>query len=212
MEPSEKVIGYLMESYQPNAIILYGSFADGSANAHSDFDALVIADHIRTHDASTIGDTVLDVFVYPTETFESDFDPEAFVQIFDGRIILDKFGIAARLQRQILDHLDRTPKKTDDEIRQALDWCEKMVARTARGDAEGLYRWHWLLTDSLEIYCDLRRLRYFGPKKALRQMEHSDAEAFRLYSRALRAPDREALSAWIDCLKRRSRPGLTGAP
>lgn len=31
-----------------------------------------------------------------------------------------------------------------------------MLERAARGDAEGLYRAPWLLTDSLEIYCVMR--------------------------------------------------------
>ena len=32
--------------------------------------------------------------------------------------------------------------------------CKKMLLRTLRSDAEGLYRWHWVLIDSLEIFCD----------------------------------------------------------
>ena len=72
-----------------------------------------------------------------------------------------------------------------------------MLHRTLRGDAEGSYRWHWLLVDSLEIYFDSRHLRYFGPKKALRSLERQDAEAFRLYTLALQELRRERLSAWI---------------
>ena len=97
MTATEKITGYLKETYKPDAVILYGSFADGSAAADSDFDALVIADGIKKHDASVIGNTVLDVFVYPPETFLSDYDPEEFVQVYDGRIILDASGLAAQL-------------------------------------------------------------------------------------------------------------------
>lgn len=43
MEIADRIIDYLKETYQPEAIIAYGSFADGSANSNSDFDALVIA-------------------------------------------------------------------------------------------------------------------------------------------------------------------------
>ena len=46
MEIEEKIISYLMETYQPDAIITYGSFADNSENMNSDFDALV-----RAHNA-----------------------------------------------------------------------------------------------------------------------------------------------------------------
>lgn len=202
MERTEQIIHYLIETYEPSAMILYGSFADGSANKNSDFDALVITDHIRKHDASVICDTVLDVFIYPSETFRSAYDPEEFIQVFDGKIIFDKEGIAEKLQQRVLEYIGDAPEKTEEEIRQELDWCEKMCSRTLRGDAEGFYRWHWLLCDSLEIYSDIRHLFYHGPKKALRQMEQSDPEAFGLYSQALKNLDRNHLSEWIECLKR----------
>jgi len=59
MEFSDRVIEYLKETYQPDAIITYGSFADGTANENSDFDALVIADNKKRHDASVIDSTTL---------------------------------------------------------------------------------------------------------------------------------------------------------
>ena len=40
---ADRIIDYLKETYQPEAIIVYGSFADGSAISYSDFDAIVIA-------------------------------------------------------------------------------------------------------------------------------------------------------------------------
>ncbi len=198
---SERIIGYLTETYQPDAIIIYGSYADGSVNENSDFDALVIAKSVRKHDTSVIGNTVLDVFVYPEEVFQSDYDPEEFVQVFDGIVILDKTGAAARLKRTILAYLENAPRKTDDEIRQELDWCEKMLHRTMRGDSEGYYRWHWVLCDSLEIYCDVKGLAYHGPKKALRTIAQTDETAYQIYSRALKEFNREYLSEWITYLK-----------
>ena len=61
MEIADKIISYLKETYQPDAIIVYGSFSDGSANKNSDFDALVIASHSKEHDSSVIDGTILDV-------------------------------------------------------------------------------------------------------------------------------------------------------
>lgn len=201
---ADTITNYLIDTYDPSAIILYGSFADGSANENSDFDALVIADHQKTHDASVISGTVLDVFVYPAEVFQKAYDPEDFVQVFDGKIILDKTGTARQLQERVLDYIAQTPLKTADEIQQELDWCEKMLARTLRGDAEGYYRWHWLLCDSLEIYFDVKGLHYYGPKKALRYVARTDPEAFRLYSLALKELSREPLSAWVRYLRQLS--------
>ena len=202
MEIADKIINYLKETYRPDAVIVYGSFADGSANENSDFDALVLADREKTHDSSVIDGTILDVFVYPTDTFRSEYDPQAFVQIRDGKIVLDTDGIADCLQKRVLDHIARTPQKTAEEIRREIGWCEKMLLRTTREDAEGYFRRHWLLCDSLEIYCDVKGLPYYGPKKALRLMEKTDEEAFLKYSEALTLFEREYLSDWISYLKR----------
>lgn len=201
METADRIIDYLKKTYQPDAIIIYGSFADGSANENSDFDALVIADHEKMHDSSVIDDIILDVFVYPTDMFQSEYDLEEFVQVWDGIIVFDKNGIADRLQKRVLSFIEHTPQKTADEIQQEIAWCEKMVLRTMRGDAEGYYRWHWVLFDSLEIYCDVKGLHYYGPKKALRRMEQTDEEAFQIYSRALKVFERKCLSDWVSYLK-----------
>ena len=201
MEITDRIIRYLKEAYQPDAIITYGSFADGSANENSDFDALVIANHDKMHDSSVIDGILLDVFIYPTDSFESEYDPEEFVQIWDGRIVLDKNEIAAHLQKKVLSYIERTPQKTADEIHQEIAWCEKMVSRTMRNDAEGYYRWHWVLFDSLEIYCDIKGLHYYGPKKALRLMEQTDGKAFQIYAKALKVFERESLSEWVSYLK-----------
>ena len=197
----EKILEYLMEKYQPEGMIVYGSFVDGSYNENSDFDVLVIASGEKRHDASVVDGTVLDAFVYPPETFAGAFDPADFVQIFDGKIVLDSKGVAAKLRARVLAYLDALPMKSMDEVRQDVAWCRKMQSRTLRGDAEGFYRWHWLLTESLLIYCDARRWRYFGPKKALRQMQREHPGHFVAYRTALEDFTQSALSGWLDCLE-----------
>lgn len=201
MVNTANILEYLNWTYRPDAVIVYGSFADGSANRNSDFDALVIADSGKTHDSSVVDGVVLDVFVYPAETFSTDYDPEEFVQVWDGKIVLDEHGIAGQLKAKVLDYIEHLPKKTATEVAQEVEWCEKMLLRTMREDVEGYYRWHWVLCDSLEIYFDIKGLHYYGPKKTLRLMEKSDAEAFGLYAKALREFDRESLSEWIAYLK-----------
>lgn len=201
MEKYHAIISYIEETYAPEAIIVYGSFADGSANENSDFDALVITEGTKTHDASVVCDTVLDVWVYPTAVFSGEYDPEEFLQVFDGQIVMDKKRTAENLKARVNAYLRDLPLKTEEEIRQEADWCEKMLLRTRRGDAEGFYRWHWLLFDSLEIYCDVKRLHYFGPKKALRRMAREDEKGFRYYSAALKELNGRSLAAWIAYLQ-----------
>ena len=60
----EQVIAYLKQTYNPLSILVYGSFADGSHSANSDFDALVISEsHPPFHDVSFVNGIQLDVFV-----------------------------------------------------------------------------------------------------------------------------------------------------
>lgn len=204
----EKILEYLKSTYAPLAIIVYGSYADGSNNEHSDFDALVISpDGEEHHDTSLAEGVRLDVFVYPAGSLEGEIDCEAFIQVADGQIVLDTEGRAEALIRRVQAYIASLPVKTEAEVQDGIAWCEKMLLRTQRGDAEGLYRWHWLLMDSLEIYCDAADLRYPGPKKALRWMAAKEPEAYACYTRALREFSAESLRDWINCLKNRPKVG-----
>lgn len=98
----------------------------------------------------------LDAFLCAPEELAGEIDCEEFAQVADGRVLKDTDGLLASLQERVRDELERLPKKSEEENRQQIAWCEKMLRRTGRGDAEGFFRWHWLLTDSLEIYCDAR--------------------------------------------------------
>lgn len=61
MDAAEKIIRYLVDKYSPSVLISYGSFADGSANADSDYDALLIYNGRECHDSTVIDGTPLDV-------------------------------------------------------------------------------------------------------------------------------------------------------
>lgn len=198
------ILTYLAAKYDPAAIIVYGSFADGSSNLFSDFDALLItADGERKHDDSFIDCTQLDVFVHPMSDFQGDYDPAEYVQVYDGQILLDRDNVAATLLEKVARYLDERAGKTREELALNVSWCEKMLRRAERADAEGSYRRHWLLTDSLEIYTEVRGWRYLGPKKALRQMEKKDKGAYALYEKALCENDYSSLAAWIEHIRSR---------
>lgn len=195
----ENIVQYLVRKYDPDSIIVYGSYADGSHNLGSDFDALVISPHAdQSRDVSFVDGIQLDVFVYPTE---ENLRCDQLPQLYNCRIVLDKYGKAAQLCDAVRNYIDEFPGKSDEEIAVNLAWCEKMLLRTSREDAEGYYRWHWVLCDSLEFYCDTRHKFYFGPKKTLRAMEREDPAAFAVYSDALASFDRTKLERWIKYLK-----------
>lgn len=196
------IMEYIKQKYNPLSIIVYGSYANGTNNLNSDFDALVISSYQeRFHDTSFVEDIQLDVFVYPVSYFESEYDCHELIQIFDGKIVLDTEDIGKALQNRVVSYLENLPHKTEEEIQNGIAWCEKMLARIKWGDAEGMFRWHWVLTDSLEIFCDAKHHTYFGPKKTLQWMEASYPEAFALYQKALSELKESILADWIMYLK-----------
>lgn len=197
----EALLRYLRQTYQPLSILVYGSYANGTNGPASDFDALVITREGRElHDTSVVDGIRLDVFVYPERCFQGEYDCENFFQIFDGILPEDPLGLGKQLQDRVLEAIASRPRKTREDIRSDLDWCEKMLERTGRGDGEGYFRWHWLLTESLEIFCDVVDQCYFGPKKTLNWMRDAHPEAFRLYLQALESFTRESLLNWIHYL------------
>ena len=190
----ENIISYLHRTYDPVGMICYGSYRDGTQNEQSDFDALLLTregDYI--HDTSMVDGVRLDVFVYPPDW---NFAPEDFVQLYDGAVVTDGTGAAAQLLQQVRQYVDSYPKKTPEEKEELKNWCGKMLLRSKRGDAEGAYRAHWLLTDSLQIYCDIRDRFYFGPKKTILRMQKEDPEGFALLCNAME--DRSRLDPWIN--------------
>lgn len=199
----EEIIQYLRNKYCPLSIIVYGSFADGTNNENSDFDVLVITESgEEKHDNSTINGIILDAFIYPKCIFE-ETDSSAFLQIQGGKIVVDTNGIAAKLLESVARYISNIQAKTYEENKRNIDWCEKMLLRAARGDTEGYFRFHWLLTESLEIYCDVIGERYLGPKKSIIRMQAEDGESAELYKNALSQSDYASLKRWIEHLKKK---------
>ena len=187
--------------YAPDAVILYGSYAEGTEGEGSDFDALLLAGCDACHDTSVVGGVQLDVWVYPVDYFAEDAALEEAVTILDGIVLHDSQGMGTALKARVQAYFSAKPGKTAEENAASIVWCRKMLARTERVDAEGVYRWHWLLVDTLEIACDLLHHPYHGPKKALRWLADAQPQVYAAYTRALAEFAHPALAAWIDCLE-----------
>ena len=199
----DEIIKYIKTKYNPISIIVYGSYASGTNNLNSDFDAIVISyDYERFHDTSFVDGVELDVFVYPLSYFERGYEHKDFIQILDGIIITDSNGIGEKLQEDVKDYFSKITVKTDNEIRASIDWCVKMFERVKRNDCEGMFRWHWVLIDSLEIFCDIMNQPYLGPKKSLKWMKEKHPLAFNYYKKALESFDIESLKGWITYIKK----------
>jgi len=202
MNAADNILEYLKETYHPSVVIAYGSFATAANDSHSDFDALVITENAQAfHDASVVDGILLDVFLYAPEYFTSHYEIAEIQQIYDGTVLIDRNGLGAALKQEALAYVNSYQPKSEEEKRMEVSWCRKMLQRAERGDAEGYYRWHWLLTDSLEIYCDLAEQRYFGPKKSLAYLKQTNAEAYEIYQNALTCFDGRYLKAWVEYLE-----------
>ena len=196
----QNIIDYLETKYDPECLILYGSYADGTFNANSDLDALILADVPQEyHDVSVVEGIQLDVFVYPAS---KELKPENYPQLYHCRIVIDRKGRGQNLCDAVKNHIDHSPVKSCEEIEKDIVWCEKMLSRAQRADAEGYYRWHWVLCDSLEFYSAIRGWYYFGPKKTLLLMKKHDPVAYAIYFQALREMNYGNLARWVDFLKR----------
>ena len=199
----DAIIKYLKDRYEPLSIVVYGSYTDGSRNMNSDFDALVLSNGQETvHDVGYVEGIQLDVFVYPHTYFHDDVDLNEFIQIFDGQIVFDTENRGLVLKQKVLDYIESIPPKSKEENQNSVAWCKKMLLRVGRHDTEGMFRWHWVLVDSLEIFCDAVHHFYHGPKKALKWMEAEYPNAFDLYQNALFRFDEESLSNWIHYLEK----------
>lgn len=196
---NQVILEYLKKTYFPNAIIVYGSFANRTNDENSDFDALLVADKVtKEHDSSFVENIQLDVHIFSTEDIEKAKDLDRFIQVFDGDIVLDEKGTAKKLKERVINFIEENSKISDEEKWHLKSWCLKMLKRTKRNDIEGMYRWHWLLFDSLEIYSKMRGRFYFGPKKTLRWIEENDAEGYALVSEALSNMELLSLQKWIN--------------
>lgn len=167
----------------------------------SDYDALLIYNGRECHDSTVIDGTPLDVFCYPVENFSGDYDTEKYIAVFDGVIIIDTDSLGQSIKDRVRGFIDGAPKKDRDELRHEIEWCRKMLVRSGRNDAEGLFRWHWVLVDSLEIYFDIIGRYCYGPKKSLRYLGEIDKKGFALYEAAMREFTRDALEKWISHLE-----------
>ena len=195
----QAIVDYLTDAYHPHTILLYGSYSRGTQTQRSDFDVLLVTDRGKsTHDDTAIGTVTLDAFIYTTQDFLTKQDPQEFLQVLGGQILLDQQGLArdllARLERYAAEHA-AVPEAEKTRLR---NWCVKMMDRAGAGDPEGMLRWHWLLYDSLEIYCNLRDQFYFGPRKTMEAMRTSDPDSYQALEQALYQLDHRALSRWIE--------------
>ena len=198
----ERIVALLRARYQPEAVLVCGSWAEGSQTPESDFDAVVVTRHpVPIHEGGLAEGVELDVsFLSPEVLKDPEWDAEDWPQLYHAVPAWDPGGIGAAMIARVRARIDALPCKTPAEKARATAWCRKMLGRAFRGDPEGDWRRHWCLTESLTVWSELTDRPWFGGRKALARMAAEDPASFALYRDALRDGGEEALGAWVERL------------
>ncbi|MEE4383830.1 MAG: nucleotidyltransferase domain-containing protein [Pseudomonadales bacterium] len=181
----ETVCERLKAEYAAHTILLYGSTAEGSADADSDLDLAALGAVDRVIRVAEHQDGVfVDAFVYPDTALEAPEDEH--LRFRGARILLQRSGTAETLLQRLEVKCEAGPEPLpEDELEMRRTWARKMVARIQRGDVEGHYQRHWLLTALLEDYFHLRALWFEGPKKTLAWLAAHDRATSKAMEAAL---------------------------
>lgn len=200
----ENIIAYLKEKYKLTSLVVSGDYAEGEQKPGSVFEAVGLGPTSPyAHETETVDGVRLDVFIYPREIFYGEIALDEFEQVHEGLVVLDEDGMGSWLRRMIANQIASIPLKSSEAVEDALHWCESMAERARERDAEGWFCRHWLLTDSVEVYCDACGQPFLSPKKTMSKMAKRDPEAARIHLAALSGTDDASLWDWVSLLRRR---------
>lgn len=176
---------YLINKYGCHSIILYGSFANGDYSDESDIDLLCFCDDLeKENDMTEFNNRRLDAWIYKTEMINNCTD---FLHVRGGKILLDEKNLCTGLLNDIDKLFINGPRQLSLEEKDFLkSWLQKMLKRAEKGDIEGNFRYHWMLTDTLEIYFNIKGKWYLGPKKSLEWLNINDKTAYDRFNNALK--------------------------
>jgi len=190
-----------------HTVLLYGSRADGSAHALSDYDVAAFAPVGRViRDTRIVDGYFLDVFLHPDDELNRP-TPE-FLKLRGSRILLQRDDAATRFLVELeAVYRQGAQRLAEDEVRARDAWARKMALRAQRGDAEGDYRRVWLLTALLEDYFVTWQMWFEGPKKGLQWLLVHDTPLYQAFQAALK-PNTSvtAIDALVDLVTRRDAP------
>lgn len=191
----EVAVEYLVNTYHPRSLLVYGSFARGDWDEYSDFDCMIIVDEKSVkHDDTVIEGVQLDCFVFTAEETAEE-DPELFLPAYDAEILFDD-GIGEQLQERVRRYVREQKTIDADEKAFIVSWIRKTMKRMQKDDDEGNYRAIAFLWESLTDYCLLRDLFYFGSKTTIQYLLTNDMEGYKLFHKAIKLKTNESILNW----------------
>lgn len=111
---------------------------------------------------------------------------EKLVHILPCEIIKDTRQTGMLLLEQIRQLREQSHQNLSDVVMvQLYSWIEKMLHRAQDDSVEGNYRYHWLLHDFPELYCQITNQYYAGPIKTLNKLKNETPNLYQLYAALL---------------------------
>ena len=201
-QPVAGIIQYLLQTYDLLAIIITGSYADGTFDAYSDLDAYLIGrDGCRNlEDYSIINNVQLQAQLAPWQFYEK--MPLAMQAVFKGAVIAyDPDGWGQRFMDMVQANLSRYPCASKRQKKEHLIFLNGLLRRQPRCDADSDLRGHVLLQESLQVWADFSDRIMQGSRKTLSIMQAADPDGYVLYCRALRSFAYEDMRVWTEHLR-----------
>lgn len=113
-----------------------------------------------SHDDYLIDNVYIDCFIYTEDEIKTK-SIEEFITIYKANIIYDT-GIGKQLKSEVEKYVDSFTYKDKEFL---VSWIKKTLWRIGSVDDDSNFRAITFLSESLEDYCLLRDIFYFGSKK-----------------------------------------------
>lgn len=199
IETLSEIVSDLKTKYDPEFIILYGSFARGDFTEDSDID---IACFCHSAEVSTdirqFQSRKLDCWIYTLD--DAQVAREEFLKLIGGKLLLDKDGSGKSFLSKVQDFYEAGPKPLRQDAREHLiEWSKNMLTRASGNSIEANYRRTWLIFELLQIYFELRNQWYLGSKQSFAWLAEQDPATYKKFENIYKKPkDLHLLSSLLD--------------
>jgi len=198
----------LMEATEVEALILFGSRADGRAGEWSDVDFYAFhreGGH-RVWRTEALGREVR-CFSYNAAVLKTECTLPEFSVVKIGIPVYDPYGMGALFLEKIKKGRENAPRMPEEAKRRLRAWIESMLSAAFLGTPEANYLRLRATVRCLEALFLLSGQIYPGEKMACMMLERDAPEAFRLYMRAIsKNAGEEDVRAWANAALYRKWP------